>query len=160
MITLKGIRKLYRADNVETAALANVNLQIDKGEFVAVMGPSGCGKSTLMNIVGMIDTPNAGEYLFCGENVAPYPESRLVEIRRRQVVELGRAQALRLRRAQGGKLRGREIADRRAGQTAELGRRCAERSQHPSADSASTPRNHLDRSWVPPRPLRQPPASG
>lgn len=85
MITLKGIRKLYRADNVETAALANVNLQIDKGEFVAVMGPSGCGKSTLMNIVGMIDTPNAGEYLFCGENVAPYPESRLVEIRRRQL---------------------------------------------------------------------------
>ena len=85
MITLKGIRKLYRADNVETAALANVNLQIDEGEFVAVMGPSGCGKSTLLNIVGMIDTPNEGEYLFCGENVAPYPESRLVEIRRRQL---------------------------------------------------------------------------
>ena len=85
MITLKGIRKLYRADNVETAALANVNLQIDEGEFVAVMGPSGCGKSTLLNIVGMIDTPNDGEYLFCGENVAPYPESRLVEIRRRRL---------------------------------------------------------------------------
>ena len=85
MINLKGIRKLYRADNVETAALANVNLQIDQGEFVAVMGPSGCGKSTLLNIVGMIDTPNDGEYLFCGENVAPYPESRLVEIRRRHL---------------------------------------------------------------------------
>jgi putative ABC transport system ATP-binding protein len=85
VITLKGIRKLYRADNVETAALANVSLQIDQGEFVAVMGPSGCGKSTLLNIVGMIDTPTAGEYLFCGENVAPYPESRLVEIRRSQL---------------------------------------------------------------------------
>jgi putative ABC transport system ATP-binding protein len=83
VITLKGIRKLYRADNVETAALANVGLHIDKGEFVAVMGPSGCGKSTLLNIVGMIDTPTAGEYLFCGEDVAPYPESRLVQIRRR-----------------------------------------------------------------------------
>ena len=83
MITLKGIRKLYRADNVETAALANVSLQIDKGEFVAVMGPSGCGKSTLLNIVGMIDTPTEGQYLFGGEDVAPYPESRLVEIRRR-----------------------------------------------------------------------------
>ena len=85
MITLKGIRKLYRADNVETAALANVSLQIDKGEFVAVMGPSGCGKSTLLNIVGMIDTPTAGQYLFSGEDVAPYPESRLVEIRRRHL---------------------------------------------------------------------------
>ena len=85
MITLRGIRKLYRADNVETAALANVSLQIDEGEFVAVMGPSGCGKSTLLNIVGMIDTPTQGEYLFCGEDVAPYPESRLVEIRRRHL---------------------------------------------------------------------------
>ena len=85
MITLKGIRKLYRTDNVETAALANVSLQIDKGEFVAVMGPSGCGKSTLLNIVGMIDTPTDGEYLFCGEDVAPYRESRLVEIRRRHL---------------------------------------------------------------------------
>ena len=85
MITLRGIRKLYRADNLETAALANVSLQIDEREFVAVMGPSGCGKSTLLNIVGMIDSPNEGEYLFCGEDVARYPESRLVEIRRRRL---------------------------------------------------------------------------
>jgi putative ABC transport system ATP-binding protein len=85
VITLKGIRKLYRTDNVETAALANAHLRIDEGEFVAAMGPSGCGKSTLLNIVGMIDTPDAGEYLFCGEDVAAYPESRLVEIRRRHL---------------------------------------------------------------------------
>ena len=85
MITLRNIRKLYRADNVETAALENVSLQIDQGEFVAVMGPSGCGKSTLLNIVGMIDTPSDGEYLFCGEDVAPYPEGRLVEIRKRHL---------------------------------------------------------------------------
>jgi putative ABC transport system ATP-binding protein len=85
VITLKRIRKLYRADNVETTALASVSLQIDPGEFVAVMGPSGCGKSTLLNVVGMIDTPSDGEYLFSGEDIARYPESRLVEIRRRHL---------------------------------------------------------------------------
>ena len=85
MITLRNIRKLYCAGNVETAALADVNLQIDQGEFVAVMGPSGCGKSTLLNIVGMIDTPSHGDYFFSGENVAPYPEERLVEIRKRHL---------------------------------------------------------------------------
>jgi ABC-type Fe3+/spermidine/putrescine transport system ATPase subunit len=85
VITLRNIRKLYRADNIETAALADVNLQIDKGEFVAVMGPSGCGKSTLLNILGMIDTPTSGQYIFAGEDVAPYSESRLVEIRKRHL---------------------------------------------------------------------------
>ena len=85
MITLRNIQKLYRADNIETAALANVNLQIDQGEFVAVMGPSGCGKSTLLNILGMIDTPSEGEYLFCGEDIARHRESQLVELRKRHL---------------------------------------------------------------------------
>jgi len=82
MIRLHNIRKLYRADAIETAALANVSLQIDRGEFVAVMGPSGCGKSTLLNIIGMIDSPSAGEYHFCGENIAPYSENQLVQLRK------------------------------------------------------------------------------
>jgi putative ABC transport system ATP-binding protein len=85
VITLRNIRKLYRADNIETAALSNVNLQIDAGEFVAVMGPSGCGKSTLLNILGMIDTPSEGEYLFCGEDIARHAESQLVELRKRHL---------------------------------------------------------------------------
>jgi putative ABC transport system ATP-binding protein len=85
VICLKNIQKHYRAENVETAALANVSLDIDAGEFVAVMGPSGCGKSTLLNIVGMIDTPNSGEYFFCGTNVAPLPESQLVELRKQHL---------------------------------------------------------------------------
>ena len=85
MITLRNISKSYRADNVETAALDNVSLQVDPGEFVAVMGPSGCGKSTLLNVVGMIDSPTSGEYIFCGQEVARWPESRLVELRKRDL---------------------------------------------------------------------------
>jgi putative ABC transport system ATP-binding protein len=85
VITLRNINKSYRADNIETAALDNVSLQVDPGEFVAVMGPSGCGKSTLLNVVGMIDSPTSGEYLFCGDDIARWPESRLVELRKRQL---------------------------------------------------------------------------
>jgi putative ABC transport system ATP-binding protein len=83
VIELKNINKHYRADDLETAALADVDLRIGEGEFVAVMGPSGCGKSTLLNIVGMIDSPSSGEYLFCGSDVAPLPERRLTELRKR-----------------------------------------------------------------------------
>jgi putative ABC transport system ATP-binding protein len=85
MIRLEHITKNYQAGEIETAALADVSLGIDEGEFVAVMGPSGCGKSTLLNVVGMIDTPNSGAYLFCGENVAGYTERRLVELRKRNI---------------------------------------------------------------------------
>ena len=85
MIRLNDVSRRYRTGSVETAALNGVSLEIAKGEFVAVMGPSGCGKSTLLNVVGMIDTPDSGEYYFDGENVAPYAESRLVEIRKQSI---------------------------------------------------------------------------
>jgi putative ABC transport system ATP-binding protein len=83
VIELKKIDKHYRADDIETAALAAVDLRIEEGEFVAVMGPSGCGKSTLLNVVGMIDSPSGGEYVFRGEQIARLPERRLVELRTR-----------------------------------------------------------------------------
>jgi putative ABC transport system ATP-binding protein len=85
MIRLNNIIKNYRAGDIETAALASVSLEIATGEFVAVMGPSGCGKSTLLNIIGMIDTPSAGEYVFCGEDIASYPESRLALLRKQNL---------------------------------------------------------------------------
>ncbi|MDE7387957.1 MAG: ABC transporter ATP-binding protein [Muribaculaceae bacterium] len=60
MIRLTGINKVYRTSEIETQALENVNIDIDRGEFVSIMGPSGCGKSTLLNIMGLLDTPTSG----------------------------------------------------------------------------------------------------
>ena len=85
MLKLHNLSKHYRTDEVETVALDNVNVEIEAGEFVAVMGPSGCGKSTLLNIIGMLDTPTAGHYLFNEEDVSQYLESQLAEIRKRNI---------------------------------------------------------------------------
>ena len=85
MIELHNLSKVYRTDDIETLALDNVNIEIDEGEFVAVMGPSGCGKSTLLNIVGMLDVPSAGEYRFAGTDIAAYGEAQLADLRKRNV---------------------------------------------------------------------------
>jgi putative ABC transport system ATP-binding protein len=85
MLKLHNLSKLYRTDEVETVALDNVNVEIAAGEFVAVMGPSGCGKSTLLNIIGMLDSPTSGAYLFNDEDVSGYSESQLAEIRKRNI---------------------------------------------------------------------------
>ena len=82
MISFKHLAKVYRTDEVETTALRDINLEVAKGEFAAVMGPSGCGKSTFLNIVGMLDAPSGGEYWFDGQNIAGYSESRLAELRK------------------------------------------------------------------------------
>lgn len=60
IIKLQNINKIYRTDEIETVALENVNLTVEKGEFLSIMGPSGCGKSTLLNIIGLLDTPTSG----------------------------------------------------------------------------------------------------
>jgi len=85
MLKLENLSKVYRTYEVETTALDQVSLDIASGEFVAVMGPSGCGKSTLLNIVGLLDNPSDGAYYFLDENVAGYPESRLADIRKRNI---------------------------------------------------------------------------
>lgn len=85
MLELKSVHKIYRTEDVETTALNGISLQVELGEFVAVMGPSGCGKSTLLNIIGMLDTPTSGAYHFNGENVAGYSEAKLAKIRKANI---------------------------------------------------------------------------
>ncbi len=85
LIHLKDLSKVFRTDSVETTALNSINIEIKKGEFVAVMGPSGCGKSTLLNIVGMLDNPSSGHYFFLDEDVASYKEGKLADIRKRNI---------------------------------------------------------------------------
>jgi len=81
MLKLHNLSKIYQTDDVETVALNSVNIEIDQGEFVAIMGPSGCGKSTLLNIIGMLDTPSEGTYRFLNEEISNYPETKLAQIR-------------------------------------------------------------------------------
>jgi putative ABC transport system ATP-binding protein len=81
MIALKHVSRIYRSDEIETTALLDVNLNINRGEFVAIMGPSGCGKSTLLNILGTIDRPTSGAYMFEGKDLATLSEAGLAEHR-------------------------------------------------------------------------------
>lgn len=82
MIQTKNLTKVFTTQEVETTALNNVNLEVQEGEFVAVMGPSGCGKSTLLHITGMLDNPTNGEYYFMGEEVSKYPEKKRAYLRK------------------------------------------------------------------------------
>lgn len=85
MLQLKDLTKAYRTEDVETIALNQVNINIEKGEFVAIMGPSGCGKSTLLNIIGMLDTPTEGQYFFMDVNISGYSEAQLAVIRKQNI---------------------------------------------------------------------------
>jgi len=85
MLKLDRICQSYRTEEVETRALDGVSLDIDAGEFLAIMGPSGCGKSTLLNILGLLDSPTSGSFLFDGEEVARYSEKQLTKLRRANI---------------------------------------------------------------------------
>jgi putative ABC transport system ATP-binding protein len=85
MIKTKDLKKIYRTEEVETTALNNENLDVKEGEYVAIMGPSGCGKSTLLNVLGMIDKPSDGNYLFMGEEVGGYSERQRANLRKNNI---------------------------------------------------------------------------
>ena len=85
MIKTNNLTKIYRTDEVETVALNNVNVEVTKGEFVAVMGPSGCGKSTLLNVIGLLDNPTNGEFYFNTQEVSKYTERMRTNLRKSNI---------------------------------------------------------------------------
>lgn len=82
MIKTSNLKKLYTTEEVETTALNDVNIEINEGEFVAIMGPSGCGKSTLLNVIGLLDNPTSGQYHFMGQEISGYSEKQRAQLRK------------------------------------------------------------------------------
>ena len=85
LIELKGIEKVYEMGAEDVRALRGVDLDIERGEYAAIMGPSGSGKSTLMNIVGCLDTPSAGSYRLNGTDVSEMNANELADVRNQQI---------------------------------------------------------------------------
>jgi putative ABC transport system ATP-binding protein len=85
MLSMTDLSRVYRTDTVETSALDGINLEINQREFVAIMGPSGCGKSTLLNVIGMLDSPSSGSYVFNGVEVGNKLEAELADIRKQNI---------------------------------------------------------------------------
>jgi len=85
MIKITELEKIYRTDEVETVALNKMNLTVNEREFVAIMGPSGCGKSTLLNILGMLDEPTSGSFLFNNIEVSKFNENKRSDLRKANI---------------------------------------------------------------------------
>jgi putative ABC transport system ATP-binding protein len=85
LIALTGVRKVFFTDEVETLALDNINIEIQKGEYVSIAGPSGCGKSTLLSLIGLLDTPTDGQYRLNGQPVTTLTINERARVRNREV---------------------------------------------------------------------------
>jgi putative ABC transport system ATP-binding protein len=85
VIAMNSVKKIFYTDELETHALSDIHLQIDKGEFVSIAGPSGCGKSTLLAILGLLDSPTSGEYKLNGKPVSTLGLSDRTRIRNREI---------------------------------------------------------------------------
>ena len=85
MIEIKNLNKTFIMGDEEIKAIDNMNFHVDKGEFVSIIGLSGSGKSTFMNMVGLLDVPDSGEYILDGTNVESLSENKLAEIRNRKI---------------------------------------------------------------------------
>jgi putative ABC transport system ATP-binding protein len=82
MIQISNLKRVFSYGDINTVALGGINLQVDAGEFIAIMGPSGCGKTTLLNILGLLDSPTEGSYLLNGQEVADFKESQRTALRK------------------------------------------------------------------------------
>ncbi len=85
MIKITELEKIYRTEDIETSALNKLTIEVKEGEFVAVMGPSGCGKSTLLNILGLLDDPDGGSFMFNNIEVAGFNERKRADLRKRNI---------------------------------------------------------------------------
>jgi putative ABC transport system ATP-binding protein len=85
MIQLESVEKVYRTAKIETVALTNVNLSVQKGEFISIMGPSGSGKSTLLNVIGLLDVPTGGKVSINGRSIDSYGDRRLARVRNEEI---------------------------------------------------------------------------
>ncbi|HHP7240164.1 MAG TPA: ABC transporter ATP-binding protein [Cyclobacteriaceae bacterium] len=85
LINTVNLKKFYYTEEIETTALAGVNLKVKAGEFVAIMGPSGCGKSTLLNIIGLLDNPSEGQFYFTGLEISGYSERKRADLRKSNI---------------------------------------------------------------------------
>lgn len=85
LLETKDLKKIYYTDEIETTALAGVNLEVKNGEFVAIMGPSGCGKSTLLNILGLLDNPSQGEFYFGEQEISKFNERKRADLRKQNI---------------------------------------------------------------------------
>lgn len=85
MLQLRDVQKVYRTDHLETVALSDVNLTVEKGEFVSIMGPSGSGKSTLLNLMGLLDAPTRGAINFDGEMLTSYKDKHIAHLRNQKI---------------------------------------------------------------------------
>jgi putative ABC transport system ATP-binding protein len=85
LLKLLGINKTYQTDEVETRALRDIDLEIERGEYVSIEGPSGCGKSTLLSIIGLLDAPTSGDYVLNGASVGALSASERAAIRNREI---------------------------------------------------------------------------
>jgi putative ABC transport system ATP-binding protein len=85
LIQLNGVSKVFYTDEVETHALSNIHLKLDRGEYVAIAGPSGCGKTTLLSLLGLLDSPTEGQYLLDSKDVSSLSASERARVRNREI---------------------------------------------------------------------------
>lgn len=85
MVELSNIEKFYKTDDIQTLALNKFSMKVTEGEFVAIMGPSGCGKTTLLNIIGLVDTADAGSYVLNGKEVSHLKERKRSKLRKQNI---------------------------------------------------------------------------